>query len=219
MIEKTNALEVFEKNIERTNSLIVAMEKVEIYNRLYQTGKSKDDPQYAIIVAQVQNAELRKIEKSCGEHAIISLTTAFETYYKELLQQLLFEYPDFFLSQHTKHDNQVHDLIEKKERFSYEQIEEKLKLKSRFDYYRFFERYSIPLLSAEEIELIEYVYVRRNNLVHCAGRMDRRAEARLKSSPVPVNNISIKTDSKKLRTKFIRLINSVDERIEKAVLK
>ena len=107
MIEKANAIEVFKKNILRTESLIVAMEKLKAYNRLYQMNIEKSYPYNAKIDKQIQDKELSNIEKSCGEHAIISLVTAFETYYKELLQQLLSEYSTFLMSI-ISHDRSAH---------------------------------------------------------------------------------------------------------------
>lgn len=159
MIQQTDALEVFNKNIDRTNSLIAAMEKISGYNRIYQmTAAAEINSQYADIVTRVQNEELRRIEKSCSEHAIISLSTAFETYYKELLQHLLFLRPEFFLSQHTKYADSIRGLVEGEERFSYEHIEVRLNLRSRFDYYKFFQVHTIPLLEPKESEFIEYLY-------------------------------------------------------------
>jgi hypothetical protein len=58
--------------------------------------------QRARMVTQIQDEELNRIGKSCIEHAVISLATAFETYYKEFLQQLLFIRPGFFLSKNYK---------------------------------------------------------------------------------------------------------------------
>ena len=219
MIEKANAIEVFKKNILRTESLITAMEKIKAYNRLYQMNIEKSYPYNAKIDKQIQDKELSNIEKSCGEHAIISLVTAFETYYKELLQQLLSEYSTFFLSYKTKYTSKIHQLIEGENLFSYEQIEAKLELKNRFDYYRFFKEYSIPMLTLEEYEFIEYIYAIRNNFVHDAGNIDERTKKRLEKFPAPVFCSFISTESKKLRTKLKKLINKIDERIKSAILK
>src|ERR1700753_2907226 len=167
MIQRTDAIDVCNKNIDRTNSLIAAMEKIGAYNRLYQMKvATRIDSQFANTVSKVQKEELSRIEKSCSEHAIISLSTVFETYYKELLQQLLFLYPEFFLSRQTKYTDSIQELIEGREQFSYEHIELKLNLRSRFDYYKFFQAYSISLLEVKEVEFIEYLYVKRNNFVH-----------------------------------------------------
>lgn len=96
MIETTNAIEVFQIDISRTNALIEAMDKIKAYNRLYQMRKSVTDPVYGNLVAEIQNQQLAWIELACAEHAIISLATTFETYCKELIQQLLADYPSFF---------------------------------------------------------------------------------------------------------------------------
>jgi hypothetical protein len=217
MIQQTDAIEVFNKNFDRTNSLITAVEKISAYNRLYQMRESQTNPLYAKVVERIQDEELSRIEKSCSEHAIISLATAFETYYKELLQQLLFLYPAFFFSHSTKYANSIKDLVEQKELFSYEHIESALKLRSRVDYYKFFEAYSIQLLESKEVEFIEYLYIKRNNYVHNAGKTDEETQRRLKSIQVPVDTSSVVTESKRLRTKFAKLIVLIDKRIKKTV--
>lgn len=216
MIQHTDSIEVFKKNIDRTNSLIAAMEKISAYNRIYQMNAAEEiNSQYAGIVSQSQNEQLNRIEKSCSEHAIISLSTAFETYYKELLQQLLFMYPDFFLSQHTKYRDSLQELIERQEQFSYEHIEAKLNLRSRFDYYKFFRAHSILLLEHKESEFIEYLYIKRNNFVHNAGKPDEKTRMKLKSLLAPVDNSSIVTEAKRLRTKFTKLVALIDKRVKK----
>jgi hypothetical protein len=159
MIETTNAIAVFQNNIGRTNALIEAMDKIKAYNRLYQMRESITDRQYVKSVAEMQDRQLAWIELSCAEHSIISLATAFETYCKELVQELLANYPDFFLAHNTNSTNQVRGLIESEEKVSLEKIEAALRLRKRFDYYRFFEEYSIPFLSAKEAELIEYIFI------------------------------------------------------------
>lgn len=219
MIQQTDAIEVFNNNIDRTNSLITAVEKISAYNRLYQMRESQANPQYAEMVTRIQNEQLNRIEKSCSEHAIISLATAFETYYKELLQQLLFLYPAFFLSHNTKCANSIKDLIEQKELFSYGHIEAALKLRNRFEYYKFFEAYSIPFLESKEAEFIEYIYIKRNNYVHNAGKTDEKTQVRLESIQAPVDASSVVTESKRLRTKFTKLIILIDRRIKETISK
>ena len=81
MIEKTNALNLFEKNLQRTEMLIRAIEKISAYNRIYQAQQT--ELQHNKVVKSVQDKELVQIEKSCAEHALISLVTAFETYYNK----------------------------------------------------------------------------------------------------------------------------------------
>lgn len=159
------------------------------------------------------------ITKSCSEHAIVSLSTAFETYYKELLQQLLFLYPEFFLSRYTKYTDSIQELIEGQEQFSYEHIELKLNLRSRFDYYKFFQAHSISLLEVKEVEFIEYLYVKRNNFVHNAGKTDEKTQRKLKSLPKPVDDSSVTTEVKRLRTKFTKMMILIDKRIKKSLSK
>lgn len=217
MIEETDASEIAKKNLERTESLIEAMEKIRAYNRIYQMKTAESNPAFAGIVTQVQNEQLARIEKSCGEHAIISLATAFETYCKELLQQVLFESPGFFLSRQTRYSDQIQELIGGKTRNSYDQIEKKLKLRDRFHYYHLFTEYSMPLLKPQEAEFIEYIYARRNSLVHNAGKLTQRTQSKLKKVPAPVDNKYVSTESKRLRTKFKKIIHAVDQRIKKAM--
>jgi hypothetical protein len=217
MIEETNVAEVIKKNLMRTESLIEAMEKIRAYNRIYQMNASAVNPKFAEAVTQVQNEQLARIEESCGEHAIISLATAFETYYKELLQQLLFDHPEFFLSQQTKYSDLVQQLIEESNLNSYDQIEVRLKLKDRFHYYQFFAEYSISLLNDQEAEFIEYIYARRNSLVHNAGKATQRTQRKLQKVAVPVDNAYVSTESKRLRTKFKKIIKAIDQRIRRAI--
>lgn len=218
MIEETNAAEVVKKNLGRTESLIEAMEKIRAYNRIYQMKTAETNPDLAEIVTRVQNEQLASIEESCSEHAIISLATAFETYHKELLQQLLFEFPEFFLSRRTRYSEQVRGLIEDRTLNSYDQIEVRLKLSGRLHYYRLFAEYSIPLLTPQEAELIEYIYARRNSLVHNAGKATQRTQRKLETVPAPVDRTYVSTESKRLRTKFKKIIKAVDQRVKKAIL-
>lgn len=215
MIKKTKAAEIVQQNLQRTESLIEAMEKIQAYNRIYQMKTAEHNADYAAIVTRVQNEQLARIEQSCAEHAIISLTTAFETYYKELLQQLLFECPEFFLSEQTKFTDQMKVLIKEKHRNNYEEIGDKLKLRNRFDYYQLFTAYSLPFLTSQEDEFIEYIYTRRNSLVHNAGRVTKRTQTKLDQIKVPFNIPSVKTESKRLRTKFTKIIKQVDQRVTK----
>ena len=76
MIVITSAMDMFLRNIGRTNALIEAIDKIKAYNRLYQIQEAAEDPEYARLVASIQNSQLAWIEQSCAEHAIISLVTA-----------------------------------------------------------------------------------------------------------------------------------------------
>ena len=80
MVEKTDAIPLLGKNLNRTDMLIEAMTKIKAYNRLYQMEHARDRDY--LVVKGVQDKQLEKIEQSCAEHAIVSLATAFETYYK-----------------------------------------------------------------------------------------------------------------------------------------
>jgi len=191
--------------------LIEAMAKIKAYNRLYQMEDMHDREYYEMVKA-VQDQQLEHIERSCGQHAIISLATAFETYYKELLQQLLSEHPDYFLSRRTAYSHAVNKLIEGSEPVTYEEIEQALGLRSRFDYYAFFKAYSITFLSEDGEEFIEYIVLQRNSYVHNAGRLDAKTRERLAAIQPPFNEHEISTEAKRLRTKFQRILfNSYDQ--------
>jgi hypothetical protein len=217
MINKTNASEIIQQNLQRTEALIEAMDKIQAYNRIYQMKTAEDNADFAAIVTQVQNEQLAGIEQSCAEHAIISLATAFETYYKELLQQLLFEFPEFFMTRRTKFTEQIKALINEKQRNNHEEIEVRLKLRNRFDYYKLFTAYSVPFLTSQDDEFIEYIYARRNTLVHNAGRLTKKSQTKLNKIKVPFNIPSVKTESKRLRTKFTKVINKADQRLKRAL--
>jgi hypothetical protein len=217
MINRTNALQILQQNLQRTESLIEAMEKIQAYNRIYQMKTAEDNADFAAIVTQAQNEQLAKIEQSCAEHAIISLATAFETYYKELLQQLLFEFPEFFASQQTNFTDQITAMIKEKHRIDYEEIEERLKLRNRFDHYQLFSAYSVPLLTPQDVDFIEYIYVKRNRLVHHAGKITKRNQTKLGKIKMPFDVASLKTESKKLRTKFTKIMMQVHQRVTKTI--
>jgi len=170
LIEKTDAIELLEKNLQRTEMLIEAMEKIKAYNGLYQMSNA-DACEHNKIVTIVQNQQLMYIQQSCGEHAIISLATAFEIYYKELVQQLFADYPGYFVSRNTKYSDKLNKLIQDHELATYEQIEFELKLRNRFDYYILFKAYSLPFLTLAEKRVVEYIYQQRNLYVHNAGRL------------------------------------------------
>lgn len=219
MIETTNAIQIFQINIGRTNALIEAMDKIKAYNRIYQMSESATSLglEHAKSVAQIQNRELNWIELSCAEHAIISLATAFETYYKELVQELLANYPDFFFSQDTNSVSRVRELIVSKEKYSWEEIGLKLKLKYRRNYYNFFKDYSVPFLSEKETELIEYIFVKRNDFVHNTGKSDKKTKVELQKIHPPVNEEMIRTEAKRLRTKLERTVIYLHKRVLEAV--
>jgi hypothetical protein len=217
MIDKTDAIRVFQQNMGRTEALIEAMDRIKAYNRLYQMRESIKDPQYAKSVAEIQDRQLAWIESSCAEHAIVSLATAFETYCEALVQELLASYPDFFSEHSTDSTSRVRELIESEEKVSWAKIEETLKLRNRYDYYRFFDDYSIPFLSQKERELVEYIVTRRNNFVHDAGKLDEKTARKLQQIPRPIREEPLRTEAKRLCTKFGRTMVSVHGRVLSAV--
>ncbi|MCK4794001.1 MAG: hypothetical protein KAV87_60300 [Desulfobacteraceae bacterium] len=212
MIETTKAIEVFQKNIGRTHALIEAMDKIKAYNHLYQMRESKDNPKQAKTIEKIQDQQLSWIEQSCAEHAIISLATAFETYYKDLVQELLAEHSDRFMAR-INNSNQVHDLIKSKKKVSFDLIEKKLKLNNRFDYLDFLRSLSIPFLSSKDAELIEYIYAKRNHYVHNANRSDKRTKVKLQKIKPPVEEEVIQTEAKRLCTKLEHIVFSVHKKI------
>jgi hypothetical protein len=50
MIEATNAIEIARKNLERTELLIEAMEKIRAYNRIYQMKTAESNPAFERIM-------------------------------------------------------------------------------------------------------------------------------------------------------------------------
>ena len=77
----------------------------------------------------------------------------------------------------------------------YEAIERKLNLRNRFDYYNLLQTYSIHFLSEDQKEFVEYLYLRRNNYVHNAGKADIKLKAKLDKTPVPINEIMLSTEA------------------------
>lgn len=185
MIKEVSAIDSFNINTTRTNMLITAMAKIKAYNWMYQQKTFEKNLEFGYVVQKVQDEELRKIELSCAEHAIISLATTFEVYYKELLQELLYKYPKIFLNTDSEYQKKITNLITAKEYFDYESIAEHLKLKKRHDFIKFFKEYNVPLLTGNEEEIIEHIYVMRNCYVHNAGKIDKKTGNRLKKYPPP----------------------------------
>lgn len=211
MIEKTDAWELFTYNLNRTNMLLEAIDKIRAYNRLYQMEQT--DREYLKMVEKIQAEQFVQIQQSCGEHAIISLATSFETYYKELLQQLLIQFPDHFTARLTKYSTKLTELVNSEHPVNYELIEAKLKLCNRFDYYDIFKAYNIKFLSPDEDNFIEYIYLKRNNYVHNAGRLDTKTKGKLEVTSPPYNGYAISTEAKRLRTKLKRVIYKLHNRI------
>jgi len=204
VIARTDALELLKKNLQRTEMLIVAMQKIKMYSQNYQANQVNLQDYKAM--KTVQDRELIQIEQSCGEHAMISLATAFETYYKELTQQLLADYPKYFVSKRTKYSSKINELIDSTSLLAYEAVEDFLNLSNRFRYYDFLEAYSIALLTDDEKKVIEYIYVCRNNYVHNAGRLDAKSNVQLLKTPSPFPNTVIGTEVKRLRTKLGKIL-------------
>jgi hypothetical protein len=215
MIKKVSAMDSFYHNLERTEMLITAMEKIKVYNSLYQQKTFGEDPQFGYIVREVQDKELRKIEISCAEHAIISLATNFEIYYKELLQELLYAYPSIFIGVKSKYKDKLRDLTDGIEYYEYEHIADYLGLKNRKDFLNFFEEYSIPILTDAEKHIIEHIYTMRNCYVHNAGKRDKKTIKNLDKYPSPTGENRLTTEARRLRTKFNRLMIKANDRVIK----
>lgn len=204
MIAKTSTIDLLTKNLARTEMLIAAMEKIKAYNQIYQNKQTNLIDYKAI--KSIQDQELAKIEQSCGEHAIISMVTAFETFYKELIQELLSDYQEYFSSRQTKFSLTLNKLFQDNDLFIYEDIQDKLNLNNRFRYYDFLQEYSITLFSNEEKEFIEHLYLRRNNYVHNAGKPDKKSKKDLQNNPSPFPNLVVSTEAKRLRTKLHKIL-------------
>lgn len=206
MIEKIDAMINFATNTEKTEMLIAAIDKIKAYNRLHQEKIFGENLKMGYIVQESQLNEFVKIEKSCSEHAIISLCTNFEVYYKELVQELLYKFPEIFMNENKGYKEKITEMLSGSKQFNYESIGNMLSLKNRFDYVAFFKKYSIPFLTDDELKIVEHMYVIRNNCVHNAGRSDSQTERRLEKYPVPNVEFYISTKTKMLRTRFNRLI-------------
>ncbi len=194
--------------------LITAMVKIKAYNRIYHDNQSHFITLKMFkIVKAVQDDELARIEQSCAEHAIISLVTAFETYYKELVQQLLADYPSYFVRRHTKYSDAVSELVRGDGLFTYEAIDRKLNLRNRCGYYDFFDAFSIPFLAENERQVIEYLYMRRNNYVHNAGRLDLKLQEKLTETPKPLNEDVLSTEAKRMRTRIKKMLGKSYDRV------
>jgi hypothetical protein len=213
MIKETDAVEVFTENMDRTNMLIEAMEKIGAYNRIYQMDANEKHYELGKAVEKVQNEQLLKIENSCAEHAIISLSTLFETYLKTLVQELFFRFPDYFLEHQSKYSARIEGLINVQTSIDYEEISEKLNLNKRFQYFEFLEAYELDVLTPEDKSFIEYIYIYRNCYVHNAGRIDSKTKAKLRKIVPPIKESFKTTNSKLLRTKMKRLIPKIHDRI------
>ena len=213
MIIKSNNINNLNSNKERTEMLITAMSKIKSYNWLYQQKAYDIHPSHHDVVKKVQDKELSKIEVSCSEHAIISLCTTFEVFYKDLLQELLKKYPSFFRQKMTRYQDKVINIITSKKRYNYETISNELKIHNRFDFIEFLKEYNINFLKEDEIKTIEHVYTMRNNYVHDAGRINKKIKDKLKKFPSPTNEDYLTTETKRLRTKFNILITKTYIRI------
>ena len=240
MIAETDARAVLEKNLARTESLISAMDKIYGRNRIYRDGlrqslssQRTDNPRkseeeelqrlkaaqaFAAGVKDVQERELEGIRRACGEHAIISLATAFETYYRELVQELLRLAPDFFVTRNTPYAEGIRHLVEEPTARDYEAIGRTLKLRSRWDYYKFFDEYSIPFLSSEERDFVERIYAKRNNFVHNAGKEDNKSRERMARTGETQDDQYVSTEAKRLRTKFKKMMFEVDGKLRLKVM-
>ncbi len=219
MIIKTDALANFSNNTERTEMLIIAMSKIKTYNWMYQQKALEKNLEFGYTVQKSQDKELRKIENSCSENAIISLSTNFEVFYKDLMQELLNKYPLFFKNKITKYTEKIIKMISSKKRYNYERISEELSLKNRFNFIDFFEDYKLPFLSKDEKKIIEHIYTIRNNYMHNAGRIDKKTKIKLKKYPSPTQQGYLTTEAKRLRTKFNRLIKKIHKRVETEIKK
>lgn len=191
--------------------LLEAIDKIKAYDRLYRIKQT--DPKYLKTVEIVQNKQFEKIQLSCGEHAIISLATSFETYYKELLQQLLFQFQHYFISKQTVYSAKLAELLNSEHPVNYEFIESKLSLRNRFEYYDFLKAHDISFLSPDEATFIEYIYLKRNSYVHNAGRVDSKTQKKLDTITPPITENIISTEAKRLRTKLKKIVFKLHDRI------
>ena len=119
---------------------------------------------------------------------------------------------DFFIK--------INDLLSDAKSFTYEEIEKRLGLQGRKSYYRLFQSYNIPFITdSTENELIEYIYAWRNHFVHNANRPDTKRDRQLSTIKPPLQEASLVTEAKRLRTSSTKLITKIDVRIKATVYK
>ncbi|WP_291125696.1 hypothetical protein [Flavobacterium sp. UBA6031] len=211
MIKRNDALNVFEMNLERTNMLIQAAEKIGGYNYLYQDKAFDVDIAYGKIVRTIQNEELEKISISCFEHAIISIATAFETYLKELIQELLFKNGDYFLKQDTIWKETIKALIKESEIYDCEVILNRLELYNRFKIISFLSKHNISLLTQDQDNFIKAIYIKRNNFVHNGSVLSEKTKLQIIELKKTDTNQYINQSIKHTRTKFRKMILKIHE--------
>lgn len=213
MIEKNSAFKVFEINMERTNILIQAVEKISAYNFLYQEKAYNISPDHRNIVKAVQDKELEKISNSCYEHAIISIATTFETYLKELVQELLFKHGDYFLNRNSKWKERINALINDSEKYDFEIILNRLNLRNRFQTIEFLDTYNLVLLTPDQENLINSIYIKRNNFVHNGSKLSKKAKTQITELNEVDKEKYFDLSIKWTRTKFKRMMIKVHENI------
>lgn len=206
MIKKTSAYQVFELNMERTNMLIQAVEKIHAYNYLYQEKAYDTSPEYRNIVKISQDSELEKISTSCHEHALISIATTLETFLNELVQELLYKFKDYFLNQKTIWKDKINEILNDSEDYDLEQILVRLNLNNRFQVLAFFKIHNIIIFTSVQEIFIKTIYIKRNNFVHNGSKLSKKASAQIKELNIIAKNEYSDLSIKTTRTKFKRMM-------------
>ncbi len=212
MIKENNTMIVFNANMHRTNMLITAIEKIKAYNWLYQQKAYENDIEYGKLVKSIQNQELEEIEKSCTEHAKISLSTTFEVFLKDLIQELLFNKPEYFLKTRTSYYHKLKTLIEDSLTYEYDSILKNLNLNNRYDFINFLGQYGIILLDQNQKNLVDIIYIYRNNYVHSGSKLDSKTKKLINDINKSENNNYSEYSIKKLRNAFSRLIQNIHKK-------
>jgi len=205
MILKTDTILAFAANVERTNILITSMEKIKGYNRIYQERSYEQNYKMGQVITEVQNRELVKIEAACAEHAIISMATVYETFLKDLLQEVLYEYGGYFCLKETNYSETITKLVKGPKKNDYQSIGKALGINSRYGYIQFFKAYSIPIETPEEKALYDLIFVYRNSFIHHGSKMSANTLKKLEAQDI-VKEQTLTTRSKRLRTKVERAI-------------
>lgn len=205
MILKADTILAFDANIERTNMLITSMEKIKGYDRMYQDRAYEQHYKLGQAVTESQNKELLKIEAACAEHAIISMATVYETFLKDLLQEVLYEYGEYFCSIETDYTEIIKKLVKGAKKHDYQSIGKELGINSRYGYTQLFKAYSIPIETPEEKALYDFIFVYRNSFIHHGNKMSANTLKKLEAQQV-VKEEALTTRSKRLRTKVERAI-------------
>jgi hypothetical protein len=137
-----------------------------------------------------------------------------------LPQEIISGNGKYFLNQSTRYTHKLNILIHSTILFTSQDIENELELKNRFKYNNFFKSYNIPWLTDQKDEdLIEYIYTKRNHLVHNVNRQDTKTTQKLSRMSIPIQEENILTEIKRISTKIGKMIHKLDHEVKVIVYK